>query len=88
MCTDRVEFVKVERTKNRPIACGEISRLKAFVFLGLPLSAVLALLLALNWNTSVFCVVYSIFSVRLLCCFECFTYMFSLLFSFQLFLIY
>jgi len=47
-------FVKVERTKDRPIACGEISQLKAFVFLGLPLSAALAILLTLNSNTSVY----------------------------------
>jgi len=44
-------LVKVERTKYRPIACGEITRLNAFAFLGLPLSASLALLLMLNWNT-------------------------------------
>jgi len=49
-----VMFVEVERTKDRPIACGEISRLKAFVFLGLPLSASLAILLTLNSNTSVY----------------------------------
>lgn len=45
--------IHVERTKDRPIACGEISRLKAFVFLGLPLSASLAILLTLNSNTVV-----------------------------------
>jgi len=49
-----IVFVKVERTKDRPIACGEISRLKAFVFLGLPLSVSLAMLLTLNSNTSVY----------------------------------
>jgi len=49
--------IKVERTKDRPIACGEITRLKAFAFLGLPLSAALAILLSLNQNTSVFFIV-------------------------------
>jgi len=44
---------QVERTKKRPIACGEITRSKAFVFLGLPLSASLAILLTLNSYTSV-----------------------------------
>jgi len=63
--TDHVAFIKVERTKDRPIACGEITRLKAFVFLGLPLSASLAILLLLNWNTSVFCIVLSLFFIFL-----------------------
>lgn len=42
---------EVARTRGRPIACGEISRLNALLFLSLPLSASLAILLTLNSNT-------------------------------------
>lgn len=40
---------KVERTKNRPLACGEISQLDALVFLSAQLGVGLLVLLQLNW---------------------------------------
>lgn len=40
---------KVERTKNRPLACGEISQLDALVFLSAQLGIGLLVLLQLNW---------------------------------------
>ncbi|KAJ2366954.1 Para-hydroxybenzoate--polyprenyltransferase, mitochondrial precursor (PHB:polyprenyltransferase) [Coemansia sp. RSA 2610] len=46
---------KVERTKTRPIASGLITRPKALAFLGLQLSAGLAVLLQLNPYTILFC---------------------------------
>ncbi|KAJ8028178.1 4-hydroxybenzoate polyprenyltransferase, mitochondrial [Holothuria leucospilota] len=39
----------VERTRNRPLAAGEISPFQALVFLGVQLSAGLGILLSLNW---------------------------------------
>ncbi|CAL8086013.1 unnamed protein product [Calicophoron daubneyi] len=39
----------VERTKNRPLACGAVSTTNASLFLGLQLSAALFILLQLNW---------------------------------------
>ena len=44
---------KVDRTKDRPLACGQISSLQALAFLGLQLSVSLSILLTFNWNTSV-----------------------------------
>ena len=38
-----------DRTKNRPIARGDISRTEAFGFLGVQLSGGLAVLTQLNW---------------------------------------
>ncbi len=40
---------KVERTKNRPLACGEITQLDAWVFLSAQLGIGLLVLLQLNW---------------------------------------
>ncbi|KAJ1776912.1 Para-hydroxybenzoate--polyprenyltransferase, mitochondrial precursor (PHB:polyprenyltransferase) [Coemansia sp. RSA 1824] len=46
---------KVERTKTRPIASGLVSRPKALAFLGVQLSAGLAVLLQMNPYTIFFC---------------------------------
>lgn len=40
---------KVERTKNRPLACGELTQLDALVFLSAQLGIGLLVLLQLNW---------------------------------------
>jgi 4-hydroxybenzoate polyprenyltransferase len=42
---------RVERTKDRPLACGQVTRFKALCFLSIPLSISLAILLTFNWNT-------------------------------------
>ena len=39
----------IERTKERPLARGDITPVQAFSFLGLQLTAGLAVLLQLNW---------------------------------------
>ncbi|XP_067134341.1 4-hydroxybenzoate polyprenyltransferase, mitochondrial [Centruroides vittatus] len=46
---DRKYDAKVERTQQRPLACGEISMFNALVFLGAELSLGLLILLQLNW---------------------------------------
>jgi hypothetical protein len=50
---DRNIDSKVERTKNRPIASGEVSVLSALVVLGANLSVALSILLQLNLTTQV-----------------------------------
>lgn len=50
---DRKIDSKVERTKNRPLACGEVSVLSALVVLGANLSIALTVLLQLNLTTQV-----------------------------------
>ena len=42
-------FVGIERTKDRPLARGDITPMQAFWFLGGQLSVGLAVLLQLNW---------------------------------------
>lgn len=42
---------KVTRTKDRPLAAGQLTNFKALTFLGLQLSVSLAILLTMNWNT-------------------------------------
>ena len=42
---------KVERTQNRPITSGELSKFDALVFLGGQLSIALLILLQFNWYT-------------------------------------
>ena len=41
----------VERTRNRPITSGQLSKFDAFVFLGGQLSIALLILLQFNWYT-------------------------------------
>ena len=41
----------VERTRNRPITSGQVSKFDALVFLGGQLSTALLLLLQFNWHT-------------------------------------
>ncbi|XP_060584093.1 4-hydroxybenzoate polyprenyltransferase, mitochondrial-like [Ruditapes philippinarum] len=48
---DRDIDKKVERTKTRPLASGELTPFQALVFLGGNLSLALAILLQLNWNS-------------------------------------
>jgi 4-hydroxybenzoate polyprenyltransferase len=48
---DKDYDARVERTKDRPLACGQISQFRALTFLALPLSASLGILLTFNWNT-------------------------------------
>ena len=43
--------LQVARTKDRPLACGEINYFRALVFLGAQLSVSLAILLTFNLNT-------------------------------------
>lgn len=40
---------QVERTKDRPLACSELTPMNALVFLSIQLSAALLVLLQLNW---------------------------------------
>lgn len=47
--TIHVLFFQVARTKNRPLACGDISTLDAWMLLGGKLSLALLVLLQLNW---------------------------------------
>ncbi|UZJ56699.1 hypothetical protein CBS101457_006019 [Exobasidium rhododendri] len=48
---DRDLDAQVERTKQRPLAAGVVTPFQAISFLGLQLSAGLAILLQLNWNS-------------------------------------
>ena len=50
---DRDFDKRVERTKDRPLASGQVSQFQALTFLGLQLSASLGILLTLNMNTYV-----------------------------------
>lgn len=44
-----IQFDSTERTKERPLAAGTVTPFQAITFLGLQLSAGLAVLLQLNW---------------------------------------
>jgi len=46
-------FTQVERTRDRPIACGDVSHKQALAFLAVQLSASLAILLSFDWYTYV-----------------------------------
>uniref|UniRef100_A0ABK9MM37 4-hydroxybenzoate polyprenyltransferase, mitochondrial n=1 Tax=Glossina morsitans morsitans TaxID=37546 RepID=A0ABK9MM37_GLOMM len=48
---DRNIDKKVERTRNRPLACGDISQLDAVIFLSAQLSLGLLILIQLNWES-------------------------------------
>ncbi|KAI9584901.1 hypothetical protein GQX74_006796 [Glossina fuscipes] len=48
---DRNIDKKVERTRNRPLACGDISQLDAVIFLSAQLSFGLLILIQLNWES-------------------------------------
>ena len=48
-CLTSKTNVKLERTKERPLASGEITQKQAFVFLSAQLTAGLGVLLQLNW---------------------------------------
>lgn len=54
----RIRFIilfakRIERTKNRPIARGDVTQFQALTFLGVQLSAGLAILTQLNWYSCV-----------------------------------